>query len=168
MNKYNTLGRRFVAALIDGIILYPLIFIEETTNDLADKSLFSIGIFISSFLYILYFIVLHAKYGQTLGKKLTNIKVIDIAEISVIGFKRATMRELPWIIASGLSFLYLITSFFLFKNADLNTLKENYNDLSSIISLSWLVIELITMFTNSKRRAIHDLLAKAVVIKTKN
>lgn len=167
MNKYHTFWKRFWAALIDGIILYPLVFIDTAFDNSNYQALFIIGKFLSTFLYILYFILLHAKYGQTIGKKLMNIKVIDIAEVNLIGFKRATIRELPWIIANGLIFLYLLKIFFL-KNTEPIEIKEKYDDLSFIISFTWLVIELISMLTNPKRRAIHDWLANSVVIKTKN
>lgn len=167
MNKYNTFWKRLWAAIIDGIILYPLVFVDTAFDNSNHQPLFVIGKFLSTFLYILYFIILHAKYGQTIGKKLMNIKVIDIAEINLIGFKRATIRELPWIIANGLIFLYLLKFFFL-KNTDLIGIKEKYDDLSFIISFAWLAIELISMLTNPKRRAVHDWLAKSVVIKTKN
>lgn len=167
MNKYHTFWKRFWAALIDGIILYPLDFIDTAFDNSNYQALFIIGKFLSTFLYILYFILLYAKYGQTIGKKLMNIKVIDIAEVNLIGFKRATIRELPWIIANGLIFLYLLKIFFL-KNTEPIEIKEKYDDLSFIISFTWLVIELISMLTNPKRRAIHDWLANSVVIKTKN
>lgn len=167
MNKYHTFWKRFWAALIDGIILYPLVFIDTAFDNSNYQALFIIGKFLSTFLYILYFILLYAKYGQTIGKKLMNIKVIDIAEVNLIGFKRATIRELPWIIANGLIFLYLLKIFFL-KNTEPIEIKEKYDDLSFIISFTWLVIELISMLTNPKRRAIHDWLANSVVIKTKN
>lgn len=165
MAKYNTFWRRLVAAFIDGLILYPVTLIETIANNSTSPSLFILGGFISTLLYITYFITLHGKYGQTLGKKLMSIKVVDINEASLIGFKRATIRELPWIVASSLAFVYLLVSLFIFKNKEFNSAKDDYHDLSFIITFTWLIIELITMLINPKRRAIHDFLAKAVVIK---
>ncbi len=167
MNKYHTFLKRLCAAFIDGIILYPIVFIDTAANNSTNNLLFIVCKFLSAFLYIFYFIILHAKYGQTIGKKLMNIKVVDIAEVNLIGFKRAIIRELPWIITNILIFIYLFKSLFLLKNTDLISVKENYDDLTFIVSFTWLGIELISMFTNPKRRAIHDWLAKSVVIKTK-
>lgn len=165
MEKYQTFWKRFFAALIDGIILYPLSFIDTASNNSSTQFLFSIGIFVSSFLYIFYFIILHAKYGQTLGKKLMNIKVVDIAEVELIGFKRAMIRELPLLITTVAVFLYLFVSLFLLKNIELTAAKEKYYDFSFLSLFGWLIIELASMFLNTKKRAINNLLAKDVVIK---
>ena len=165
MEKYQTFWKRFFAALIDGIVLYPLSLIDIAANNSSNQFLFGIGIFVSSFLYIFYFIILHAKYGQTLGKKLMNIKVVDVAEVELIGFKRAMTRESPLLIATVAIFLYLFVSLFLLKNIKLTTAKEKYYDLSFLSSFGWLITELISMFLNPKKRAINDLLAKDVVVK---
>lgn len=165
MNKYHTFWRRLGAAFIDGIILYPLVFIETTAYNSTSKSFSIIGIFIASFVYIIYFVILHAKYGQTIGKKLMNIKVVAVTEVELIGFKRAVLREFPWIIANGLAFLYLFGYLFKLEHRELNDVKEYFRNLTFMMSFAWLFIELISMFTNSKRRAIHDWFAKSVVIK---
>jgi uncharacterized RDD family membrane protein YckC len=33
-------------------------------------------------------------------------------------------------------------------------------------SIGWFLLEVVTMLTNSKRRALHDLIAKTVVVRT--
>lgn len=166
--KYNNFWRRFVAAIIDSLILWPLSFINGSLEDSPNRVIFSVGGLVFSVIYLTYFIVLHAKYGQTVGKKIMDIKVIDINEVSLIGFKRAIMRELPWIVGAIGIFVYLFVLLFLTNHADLKKAKESYNNLISVTSLTWMLIELITMLTNYKKRAVHDYLAKSVVVKTGN
>jgi len=98
VNIYHTFWRRLGAAFIDGIILYPLTLIEVYIYNTTNIFLFYTGIFVLSFIPFFYFIILHAKEGQTLGKKAMNIKVIDINEVDFIGYKRAILRDLPWIV----------------------------------------------------------------------
>lgn len=160
MSKYNTFGGRLIAIIIDSIILWPITFIEAYYEDTTDRGLFITISTLSSFIIILYFAVLHAKYGQTIGKKIMRIKITDIDEVTPLGFKRSMIRELPWIITSVVIVIYSIAQ------PDLNRLKLDYNSWMSIASISWMIIELITMLSNQKRRALHDYLAKSVVIKT--
>jgi len=165
-HKYNTFWRRFAAAIIDSLILWPLTFISGYLDDSHSSVMFCIGSLALSVIYAAYFVILHANYGQTVGKKITNIKVVDIDEVSLIGIKRAIIRELPWVIADIGIFLYLYSMLLLTKHPDLEDIKDRYNNLITASSLTWMLIELITMLTNYKKRAVHDYLAKSVVVKT--
>ncbi len=106
-----------------------------------------------------YFIFCHGKYGQTLGKKIMGIKVLDVSEDATIGFLRAFYRELPWIVSEVALFVYILV--FVFNKQSI----EGYEMTEFMISFIWMCLELITMFLNDKRRAIHDFLAGSVVVK---
>jgi uncharacterized RDD family membrane protein YckC len=95
-----------------------------------------------------------------------QIKVVDINEISEIGIKRSIIRELPWIIADICIFIYFCIILLLNKSSNFEDSKNSYNTLNSTISVAWMLIELITMLTNYKRRAVHDYMAKSVVVRT--
>jgi uncharacterized RDD family membrane protein YckC len=43
---------------------------------------------------------------------------------------------------------------------------NNYDNFTLIVALVWILLELITMLANKKRRAIHDFIAGSVVIRT--
>jgi uncharacterized RDD family membrane protein YckC len=165
MNNYRTFWKRFTAAIIDSIVLWPLTLINGYVEGSSNGYLFIIGSLLFSAIYLAYFIILHGIYGQTLGKKIMSIKVIDINEVSPIGIKRATIRELPWIIAYFGIFIYLLILLSSTHRYNLEKAKDNYSNFIFIISLSWMFIELATMLTNYKRRAVHDYLARSVVIK---
>ena len=167
MDKYNTFWRRLGSAIVDGFVLLPLTFIDTYSEATANNVLFYIGLSVSSFIYIAYFVVLHAQYGQTLGKRLMKVQVLRIDEENLLSMKRAIIRELPWVVSTVAILLYLIIeNVFLSSNYSIAASKEKYDDLTFSTSFSWMLIELITMFTNYKRRALHDYLAKYVFLKT--
>ena len=165
MNKYNTFWKRLLAALIDSLILLPLTLITTYAEATENKFIFLFTISIFSILNSAYFIILHGKYGQTPGKRITGIQVVDKNEILLIGFKRAVIRESPWIIAYVIVFIHLVISLLLTNQINLTKAKEESNDFISTSSFVWIFVELITMLLNHKRRALHDYLAGSVVIR---
>jgi len=93
-----------------------------------------------------------------------GIKIVDLDEITTIGLKRATIRQSPFIIITIIS----LVSTIIFYKQDIINEWVTYQYIISLIIFGWLIIEVIYMLTNDKRRTIHDLLAKDVVIKIRN
>ena len=63
---------------------------------------------ISYSVYWLYSVVLHARYGQTLGKMATHVKVLDVSEQRIPTLRQAFIRDIGYIILNTLSLVYLI------------------------------------------------------------
>lgn len=90
---------RFTAYVIDILVLgiistltvYVAFMITEKTWDMSVAAPYGIKVFILA--YILYFIVLTAHTGQTLGKKLLHIQVVAQSGEN-IGFKAAVLRSI--------------------------------------------------------------------------
>jgi uncharacterized RDD family membrane protein YckC len=160
MEKYNTLLRRLLAAIIDGIILFPLSFIEAVYTDKGILQ-FAIGSFGVTGGYVFYFIILHVRYGQTIGKKITRVQVLDASEIRLITFKQSLIRESPLLLINFIVLLYV--SFFV--NTDISKAESTFYDATFIANFTWAIAELIYAISNNKRRAIHDALAGSVVAK---
>src|SRR5580765_2693207 len=147
MHRYQTFGRRFLAAIIDGIIfsimsiLINNIFGRHYVDTIA-------GTIIYNALFYVYSIFLHYKYGQTLGKKITNVKVVsNTDEGKLIGLANAFKRD-------SIGILFIVFEV-LAKHLDLeNSGIGNYLFLFS--GFGWVLAELISMLFNRKRRAIHD------------
>ena len=74
--KYQTFLKRLGATIIDAVIFLPVLFLSnELFGPDPEKS---IGWqIIQNGLYYAYSIIGHTLYGQTIGKRLTSIKVVQ-------------------------------------------------------------------------------------------
>lgn len=155
LNKYHTFSQRLGAAIIDGILFIPVIYFgSKLFEPHADKSLS--WLFLHNGIYLMYSIIGHHKFGQTIGKRLTDVKVVNIKdEAQLLTLEQAIYRD-------------IIAIFFVFIEAyaiSSNNLNNEYREsLLAASSLIWLMAEFITMLFNKKRRSIHDLIANSVCI----
>lgn len=163
--KYQTGFKRLLAAIVDGIVFMPLVLLEQLIFKSAKNSflIFSWLTF-SAFLPIFYSIILHYKYGQTIGKWVVGVKVIDITETRNINLKQSIFRDILYLAAEVIGLCYFLI--LMLHTGDNDYLVANYNEFTGLPFFIWTLLELITMLTNHKRRAIHDFLAKSVVVLT--
>ncbi|MBP6455559.1 MAG: RDD family protein [Chitinophagaceae bacterium] len=165
MSIYQNIARRFIAGFIDILVFIPLSLIYDLIlNYTENKVLIFVLTIISSFITLGYSVWLHSNYGQTIGKALMKIKVMDIDEKKLPSLKQAFLRESIYIIIGILGLLKL-TYDILFSEEEFLKLIDNYSDFGTDILLYWLILELVSMFTNKKHRAIHDFIANTVVLK---
>jgi len=113
---------------------------------------------------LIYSVALHGLYGQTLGKRLCGVVVLDVTE-SPLSMWQAVLRDSPCIVAT-LIFLpvcmYRVWQGVDAFGADQFSLAE----LALFYTLiAWTIAEFITMFSNPMRRAVHDYLAGSVVVR---
>jgi uncharacterized RDD family membrane protein YckC len=161
--KYHTGFRRLFASVIDGIIFTPLLMADLWVLNQTDNVwiVFAWTVFNAS-LYYLYSIFFHYKFGRTFGKWIMRIKVIDHSETKLLSLKQAFLRDSVYVVIQLIGFLY-----FLYKVAatgDLDLIIMDYRNFIDYSFLAWMLLELLSMLTNEKRRAIHDRLAGSVVI----
>lgn len=161
--KYNTVVDRLFAGIIDALLFIPFTVIYEIVSKDSMKVEGIINL-VSTILLTLYMVIGHGKYGQTLGKKVMKVKVLDIGEQNVIGYTRAFLRESVSFFISLVFALYFI---FVIGDITPEEFVNNYSfpQLPVLVPIIWLVVEIITALTNSKRRAVHDYIARSVVIK---
>jgi uncharacterized RDD family membrane protein YckC len=111
--QYVGVGRRFVATLVDAI-LYLIVFVvvavvsgnTQASGGSASASLSGAPALILDILFFLYYIVLEAVLGATLGKLLLGIRVVSV-DGSRIGWGASIIRNLLRII-DALPFFYLL------------------------------------------------------------
>ena len=163
--KYRTGLKRLLAAIIDGIIFIPFLFIEQwiykTTNNV--YLLFCWTTFLV-FAPIIYSIFLHFKFGQTYGKWVVGVKVLNIREKTTLTLRQSIYRDSFYLLVAIIGLLYY--GALLMRNSDQETILTEYSSFSDNPIFWWTLIELITMLTNSKRRALHDFIAKSIVVRT--
>jgi uncharacterized RDD family membrane protein YckC len=93
-DKYLTFGPRFWTGSIDSLILYPLFYVLVSlcTQDLAPAA-YAALILAQSLILVVYNVVMHTKHGQTYGKMVCKVKVVDHATEGPISRNQAVLRE---------------------------------------------------------------------------
>lgn len=167
MEKYRTFWPRFWAGFVNGLVFLPISLSDKYLSSPARGPMILISWAIFSYsAYWLYSVLLHARYGQTVGKRAMHVKVMDVSEGRIPSLGQAFLRDIAYIALNTFSLGYFIYLVVAHKYA---TGAEQINTLPGMIlgfaSLGWFLLEVITMLTNSKRRAIHDLIANTVVLK---
>lgn len=102
----------FVVSSVSGMLLSPLLFVNG--GDPITLSVWTVNGFAGGFIYHLYFILMTKYAGQTLGKMIIGIRVIQendqaLTWLDVI-FREGIGRFI-YNIMFGLKFLYLIIAF---------------------------------------------------------
>jgi len=151
---------------VDGVVFLPLYWVDRWIWDTVSTPAVLVPWFVvDSSSFVLYSVLLHGCFGQTLGKRLMGVKVFDVSG-SKLSLKQAVLRDSVYI---ALVVYGLII--------DLPTVAKGQNPYSSATELSvallvslyaslgWFALELVTMLANSKRRAIHDFIARSVVMR---
>lgn len=147
--------QRIVAILIDYFFLYIVFFLLGKI--LPDSTFIKL---ISFLMKNFYFIFLHFGRGQTLGKKVMKIKVVDISGSS-LKFKQAMLREI-------IIFLYyfVLIIFALILGIELSelsqlTIGKGITFIFGLVGLG----DVISFLTDEKNQSLHDKIARTVVIK---
>lgn len=162
--RYHTGFKRLGAALVDGIVFMPLLLIEKWMLDKTDNlSVFIAWSIFNAFLPLFYSIILHYKYGQTIGKWVAGVKVLDISESGKLTLKQSILRDSFYLGIEIIGVLYF--AFLVFQTGQAEYIHIDYRNFASLPILLWTILELISMLTNPKRRAVHDFLAKSVVVR---
>ncbi len=171
--RYSTFGPRFWTGSVDSCVLWPLGFITTmllTVN--IPKALAALLVVVESLAWLVYTVVMHARFGQTVGKMLTKVRVVDFRTERSISWNQAWLREgIPMVLSFGFVgwqvFLILTGSLSpgAVASGEALTNSKGFWLLTALPGL-WFVAEVLTMLTNDKRRALHDFIAGTVVVRT--
>ena|SRR2546421_5021740 len=164
-DKYRTFWRRVGAMFLDGAALAPLAWLDQFIWNYTSHPLVLLPwAAFEALVGPAYEVGFVAAYGQTLGKMACGVRIFDLDGKSV-SLKQAMLRHIVPI---------LFVPYFGFLQAQ-NILgghlaNRAMGDISTFLSLfmvwgGWVLLEVITMLTNKKRRAIHDFIAGTVVIR---
>lgn len=173
-SKHATFWRRVGAILLDGLIFLPVaigaLYLSHASSDPVSQAVPGL---IAALLLCLYTLLLHGRNGQTVGKLATGVRVLDRAEDKLTMAGAITRDLVPLSLAialfvvivnvglpSGLSGLEFPAPI---PGLDFASLIPGLALLS--INLIWGLLEILTMTTNRKRRAVQDLIAGSVVVR---
>jgi len=165
--KYSTFGPRFWAGFVDGLIFLPVSLLDNylSSPERTVLVLIAWAVFFYS-VYWVYSVSLHALRGQTVGKECQHVKVMDVSERRIPTLKQAILRDIGGITAGVCGMLYFVYIVLAHRYAGSDELLNHWPwRVLAFANLGWFLLELITMLTNSKRRAFHDLIARTVVVR---
>jgi uncharacterized RDD family membrane protein YckC len=153
--RYSTLWERWFANTLDGIVVSAgLMLVSRVFGREYLESVDMTWAILENSAIFLYSILLHARSGRTVGKRLMGLKVIDQSETKEITAWQAVARDaIP---------LLLVAAFLV-----AGTIGNSEGVLSYLgyIGVGWSMLEIISVLSNDRRRALHDFLAGTVVVK---
>lgn len=159
----GTLGLRFVASVVDGLIWSSVIctccllwfqdFSAILIPDLVTHEHLKTLVVVNSILYMLYYAVPEGLWGATLGKALCRLRVVDSSR-SAPGIPKAFVRALIWVLVPQSVFtVYAICTQPEFTGGQVDWVTQ-------VMGFTWYVL-LGAMFSTARRRngyaGIHDL-----------
>lgn len=141
--EYGGRMRRLVAAIIDGLIVYvvtwliitPVLGFDAMYDGSATRQ--AGADLLASLVAFLYYVLQHGRWGQTLGKRAMNLRVVRADDAGAIGYGQAAWRLL---------FTYLLS---------LVTC-----GVGELVDVAWILWD-------RRRQALHDKAAQTVVIRTR-
>lgn len=193
--RYHTFWQRFVASLIDGLVLSPATFPTVVLAGYGPRGVAIAWVCLTFPAVWVYTSFCHGRWGQTLGKRALGIAVRRASDEEPIGYRRAIRRDAAAIVFSLVSATLLVSviatgntePFKVFRSPDFETatssgsappdpwqvFKDSYRGslppwpllVADVVQGLWPLAELVTMLSNPRRRAIHDLIGGTVVVK---
>lgn len=166
IEKYQTLPRRLVATLIDAVLVVPLYFLFTYLTSLGEQTL-SIVTVISLPIYpYIYTVLLHGRYGQTLGKKLMSLKVVQATDESSVNYVQAFLRVLVPICIWLLGLISIVVGGVMVAvGQHVNNLGDLWVTLFGSILIGWYIVDWLCAVISKKSLALHDRISGCVVIK---
>jgi uncharacterized RDD family membrane protein YckC len=171
--KYATFWQRFAAAWIDFFVLLPFTLIQSWLGS-ASKTAALVLVLPMTSAYLGYTIYCHGRFGQTVGKYATGIRVLRTTGERLAGeklgcavqstlrfpFSVSVHRSSRWLPLQTPSITTLAGCSALRIFRRLSRLGLAWTSTASQI---WVWSELVTMLFNKRRRALHDFIAGTVV-----
>jgi uncharacterized RDD family membrane protein YckC len=166
MTPYSTFWRRLWAGYWDAFVLgVPFAILQAAFHVKAGDRIFATWSISQAIITIGYSVLMHARYGQTIGKMWTGVIVLDVTETRTPTLKEAVLRDIGQIVPTATIVGIVLVA----------TVRGNFNFdpdryfglLAPVVTFSviWFLTELATMLTNSKRRALQDWIAGTVVMR---
>jgi uncharacterized RDD family membrane protein YckC len=163
MQNYQTFWRRVAAMAIDAVVLTPVmglsLFLMWRGMSFTTYCLMRI---LGTIAGCLYWIGMHGRYGQTLGKMVAGVKVLKMDD-QPICYGVAAVRYLPFLVV-GLTAAIAMTSFVSGRGLITFNSMQHTPRWPNFVKWVWTLAEVITLASNPMRRAIHDFIAGTKVV----
>lgn len=171
---YATLGQRYLAQLLDSLVLVPLLASEYFLMEWSRQgSALWLG---PGLLFLIWFEVgLVVRYGATPGKLLMKIR-IAMVDGSSVTWKAALLRfSVTCVLSAAVSCAFAVAASrmtdaeyfelsYLERYLRLRELTPGWYGPAATLQTLWGWSELLVILFNKKRRSLHDFLAGTVVV----
>jgi uncharacterized RDD family membrane protein YckC len=164
--RYQTFWPRVGAMILDGAVLAPLAWVDQFLfNYTAHANILLLWVVVYSLSGPVYEVAFVRMYGQTLGKMACGVRVYDVTG-SPVSLRQAMLRHIVPILLTPYFALLQIQNIRAghLVNRGLGDDPWSFNTFF-LFMFGWLLLEIVTMLTNRKRRAVHDFIAGTVVIR---
>ena len=155
MSKYSTFWARFWAGIVDGFVLCPLSMLDNYLSSPSRGSGLLIAWAVTS--CSAYWIAQRhdrcAKRGQTVGKRVAGIQVLDLSEERTPTLRQAVLRDIGTIVSSSLLMLFTIYLIAAHRYAAELQSPSVFLEILEFANGIWFLLEITTMFLTKKRRA---------------
>ena len=159
--RYGTAWLRFCALVVDGVIVGgPSWLAQRLGAHWSAPAMLAlmVAIAVAGHAYV---ILLHGWHGQTVGKRLLRVKVLD-AGGGPLSMRQSVLRDLPWLLFAAASFVQGAVAMARGVNPFVGQPSAGWLD---ALLLAWVVAEVATMLLSERRRALHDFIARSVVVR---
>ena len=171
---YAGFWRRLGALLVDSAIFLPLTLLDFFVFR-QSRTLFVLSTLLLTLVGWTYQVWMHARWGQTLGKMATGVRVVAL-DGSPISWRQAFLRSSVTVGLGCLSAVSSIYGLLQIPQADYPRMsflefgqrlgeKQLWPWLTWVQNI-WLWSEVIVMLFNERKRSIHDFIARTVVVRT--
>ncbi|MBO9594145.1 MAG: RDD family protein [Niabella sp.] len=162
--KYSTLTARIFAALIDFVPVGLLYLINiSVISPLDAAAAYITGIFVTFIFPLFYYIYLQYRYGQTYGKWVMKLKIVNVNPSQKITLQQILIREGIYLALLGAQSFIRLTG----AHMDENTATLIPSSVNFYLSLAldvYFTADVLILIFSTKRRALHDLLSGTVVV----
>lgn len=164
--KFHTFWPRLWALVLDALIMVPVISLGEylMRPERGQSSVIS-GLALASFLPICYRTLMHARFGQTVGKMVARVKILDASEARGPSFWQCLVRDLPEYLVAILTAYHTVELFQLGQYQPDQPDRSTFAQVVDLSYITWWFAQGMILSANFRRRAIHDWLAGTVVVK---
>jgi uncharacterized RDD family membrane protein YckC len=165
--RYRVFWRRLAAGILDSALL---IFVAQLLIRLATGRhglLASLAPLIGGHVApVAYELTLLSRMGATVGKMAMGIRVLSLDETTLPTVRQAALRNIVGVIvALAMTGVFVGNTYFL-QRISLGVFVAALFVLNWLVVL-WFCLEFFTMWTNAKRRALHDFIAGTVVVRAR-
>lgn len=156
--RYRTFWPRFWANFLEGFAVAPVMALLALPQPSAENPWRLVLQTAGGLVSWAYAAWLLSARGQTVGKWLCRVQVRNAGE--------GPLRPWQAMVREGVPLLFTLGALpFLLVRQSAGTLTEKAELLIALPFLVWVLLEIITMLSNEKRRALHDFLARTVVVR---